>query len=610
MVDGRLEVLYFSEGIPMLFALDASGYRTLIADDAFAIVLDCDREYLKRRVRACLETSDEVDCTYRIHHRGQGFLWIRCRSRVVGERDGHPVLLSIFSAASAATVAYEMLLDRSERIVYVCDAHTYELYYANRAALDRWGHDDFAGRTCYGFIHDRIAPCPWCSYLEMQDDALHLEDRYDRGSGRYLDIGCSRVSWFGREAYCTFVDDVTDDHESRSHLEEERGELADIIENIPAGLCVFRGDGEEFSLVAMNDALRDIADVSRSEIAEPLQTTIARRLHPDDREQASRIMTALTKGPGEESCVLRLRGKHRADYIWLQLHVRSVRRPDGSLMVFACETDVTEKKETENALRRESVLYEAAVKQARLSVWEYDIISKRIVIPDKDSLRGPFATSESPRTITDVPGFLERNLEPQSAERLMALYEDLERGAGGICEVWQKFLPGRPAHCLRVSMFVDHDGGDRPAKAYCMAQDITAEKGNEYRYLRALEYSQAERRKGLVAKARCNLTRNTVPEHTVFADILSDMSGDDLYDSMVERYADAAADDTGRGEILAALDRRDLMQRCIDGDMQRTVEYLYSPEDGDPLSCRVVVDTFPVLPTGEIEAFLCVYEMA
>ena len=95
------------------------------------------------------------------------------KAGLCGEKDGCPLYLASFENASNETDVYQLLLNHSNSMVYISDAHTYEMLYANKPARDYHGEADnsYVGRKCYEYIRGESAPCSWCFLQKIKTHA-------------------------------------------------------------------------------------------------------------------------------------------------------------------------------------------------------------------------------------------------------------------------------------------------------------------------------------------------------------------------------------------------------------------------------------------------------
>ena len=159
-----------------------------------------------------------------------------------------------YSRTSAESVGHARLLDLSSAILYVTDRATLEILYANRTALQLWGHGDYTGQPCYRYINGRATPCPWCSIPQMKDGAFHADAVYSPQQCQWFSINCRDIDWHGRRAVAVYAVDVTAQQKRQQSIEADRNNLDALLGRIPGGVAVFSEQGDSIRLEYANDS--------------------------------------------------------------------------------------------------------------------------------------------------------------------------------------------------------------------------------------------------------------------------------------------------------------------------------------------------------------------
>ena len=373
---GRLEVYYYSEGIPAISGYSDEEYESVIREDSLNVVYKTDLKMLKAAVQDLIKSGDRADVTYRIVHKDKEFVWVRARAKYLGTMDGDALVYVQFSNASKETDGYANLMDFVDNIVYVCDRETWETYYVNEKAFKHWGHRDFAGKKCYEFARGRKEPCPWCSIYKMKNGHCEIEAAFDPERNRYYRISCDDVMWYGRKAVATFATDVTEEVSRVTKLESEKNTVASIIASIPAGVVVYRIFGDKVSFVTANAKAYDEWEADSQTGYMEDQHAFAERLHPDDVDKVFRVMKTMAT-PGMEFEYDYRYKMHDGRYKWFKNNVRTLAQEDGSVMAFSVILDVTKEKEAENRHEQEQLkkMQEAMIAAERANQSKTEFLS-------------------------------------------------------------------------------------------------------------------------------------------------------------------------------------------------------------------------------------------
>lgn len=107
--------------------------------------------------------------------------------------------------------SFKSLIEESSDGIYVCNAETYEILYANKRLFEilmiqksRYKH-----QKCYEFFFHQDKPCDFCKMNKMQDKSF-CEREYQLENGKKtLILKGKKVQWFGIEAHIEYITDDT-----------------------------------------------------------------------------------------------------------------------------------------------------------------------------------------------------------------------------------------------------------------------------------------------------------------------------------------------------------------------------------------------------------------
>ena len=242
--NGRLRTLLCSPGLPALSGMTQEEYRALTENDAAAAVLDSDRPLVAAKLAEIRRKTDSPGAfllTCRILHKTRGFVWVRAKSRLIGESGGEPVLMVSVATLETASAEYADLLDHAGTSIYVIDKRTYELLYVNASAMRASGDRNYQNKLCYRYFNSLEAPCPWCSLPRMKDGYAHVEENYVPPLDRWYRHDVRDIDWYGREAAAFYIANITE-QKRRQRSDEERfnGLYRQIAAANPNALAMFR----------------------------------------------------------------------------------------------------------------------------------------------------------------------------------------------------------------------------------------------------------------------------------------------------------------------------------------------------------------------------------
>lgn len=608
----KLTMLCYSPHLPALFECTDEEYRKRIGDDTYPLIVERDLPAFRKTIADAVGCK-EADITYRAVHPRRGYVWMHALARHIGTMDGEPIALVVYLSAAIETEGHSDVLDGSRNFVYVVEPETHELLYANRTALESWGSGErrYAGLTCYDFIKGRDEVCPWCAIPQLDGDVTRGLMINDPEKGTYHIDDLKRVSWYGHDAVAIYTEDITESRREREHLLQQSKRLNAIVEGIPTGICVYRRAKDEITRIAANSVYREMMGMPSDSLLGMTWEQMSLRFHPDDVERVRHEAIELMDRDRKASCTFRkFVGDGDEEYIWLHMEGRLVRQSDGSDLAFYVYRDVTEQKEREERLSYTTKLYETSVEVAELFIWEYDIVTRRIVLMDNSFTQNHARELGIPNTLSvDAAEFSESFVVPSDREAFRKMFIALEDGVPHIsCEITFANMPNQSPLIVRITYTNIFDGDGKPTKAYGVAQDITKQKLAEGRYYRDLEYIRASESPDLIAKGRHNLTRNRRIEHSTFSGNAIFFGDEESYDAMLVTFTDPVRDEEQRGKLKDILDRKNLLRRFEEGDTRFSCEYRRDKEGSPPLWLRTEVVTYRAPQSGDIEAFMYTYD--
>ena len=485
-----MKPLCYTDNIPAVLGYTREEYAALIEKDACDTIFAGNLPEVRAHIERCLCEQGDVYCDFHITRAKDDYLRTKCVSRVIGELDGKPVLLSCFTELS-----------------FEADPQT--------------------------------APGP------------------------------------------------TD------------ADFKRIVDNISAGIAVMRLRDGQLELVAGNPCLSAIVGVSEKSMKGPTTEHFYRRVHPDDLQVAKDAMKAVFSDRHGAVCIYRTKNEKTNKYIWLQAAAKSVLQPDGSQLAYISYTDITAQKEAESALRRSRQLYQLAVNSAHLTVWEYDLATRRATCPDGGFERAGFSS-----VVEDVPDSLLDYIDEKDRAQYLLMYADLKAGKPSVgCELWYKRTPSGKPRCIRLTYSTVFDNRGKPVKAYGLIQDITLQKLEEEKYQETMR-TMLKAASSSLSTVCLDLTLNRREKTFDSSEAQPAGSADDL----LTAAAHVVVDKRAAAEFRAKFSRRALLKSFFSGQTEVSFRYLRLMENGE----RRWVETFASLTqnphTGDVEAVLCLFD--
>ncbi|MCC6491161.1 MAG: PAS domain S-box protein, partial [Candidatus Hydrogenedentes bacterium] len=369
--------------------------------------------------------------------------WLRWEARPWHQADGTVGGIIIFSENVTARKDAELALRQNEEnlrslVELLPDAlfinQDNRVVYINRSGLRLWRagrEEQILGRSPFELIHpdfhervrERIhqvqATCEFAPIWETRMIALD-------GTIVPVETTAAPVMFGGKPALQVVVRDITTRKHAETALRESEERLRSLGDNIPDSYVyqyTISPDGtpqflylsagvERVHGVAVDEALRD-ANVLLRQIDQPHLAPFLSAVERSREQMADFEM---------EFHGRRSDGQSR----WVHVRSRPRRTPDGQVLWDGVATDITERKNVEEALRESEARYRLVSEQGIDVIWLFDIGANRFtyVSPSVQKLRG-FSAEEilqqsmkealAPESYREVSEGLSRRLEAFAA---------------------------------------------------------------------------------------------------------------------------------------------------------------------------------------------------
>lgn len=373
--------------------------------------------------------------------------------------------------------------------------------------------------------------------------------------------------------YCVFTD-VTPIVETKEKLVEadrENTRLSEVLNNIPAGVCVCTVRSGIPADLTVNRYLARHLGIRSGKYDIRDMEDVYRFAHAADRISLKKALNEFFENGTALDVICRLRQEGSGSFFWVRMEGRMIGQEDETKAAFLTCTDISTLKETEKTLRE-------AVASAKLLVWEYDIPSHTIYLADNETSEEECRRFGIERVITGVPEALAEIVDERSMPELLEMYRKVEAGENASCEIWYKRMPGREPQCERVTYTVEKDEQGRAVRAYAVGFNITAEKKVAERYTRERSFLHDNRDFNLISKGHYNLTQNQVLEYSMQAEKTPggnyfDTHPDVTYDEAAAALLEMPCPEEDRAVLEAAVNRQSLLRRYQEGHLLSRAQY-------------------------------------
>jgi len=601
ITDMKLVPLFSSAGLAELSGMTPGEYTKVIQNNAAAMILKQDLPLAAEKISATLNGGEDTDLTYRIVHKTQGHIWVHAKGRLIGTRDGSPVIMVTYSRSSYEAAGHSRLLDISATILYVVDRRSYEILFANDTALRQWGRTDYTGMACYEFVNDCHQPCPWCSIPLMKDGRYHSQAAYSPVQDKWFSIDCRELDWYGRSAVAIYASDVTEQQKHQRDIQADRDNLDTILGSIPGGVAIFSDRGGAIQLDYTNSGFYELHKGSR-EYWSGQSNDPVNWLLPEDRALFEEEFKAVKSGARElGNVVYRVAGEDGEPH-WVNNQFRRAYVRDGVQYYYASFVGLDGQIAAENARKEARRMYEAAVEATNLVVWEYDIDNHRIIMAENEFTEYDYRKFGLPKVTENAPQALVPYIDDAYVDTFLEMYRKIDSGApSAACEVWYKLRPGTEPRCEKISYTTEYGRDGKPVKAYGIGQNITAHKREEESYKQAIR-DVAQSAGNTLGSFSLNLTKNWCGDGKSRYDSVLRQQDSGTADGYFLAFSNSIADEDIRKKSLRLLTREGLIEKFLRGETQISVDYPVRYSSGEVHWHQGIMNMMRNPHTGDVEA--------
>ena len=385
--------------------------------------------------------------------------------------------------------------------------------------------------------------------------------------------------------------------------------LHKCLDNIPGGVGVYEITPQGLTLLYLNDGFFRMMNYSSS-----IRNRIRKShdeadhisyIHEEDRGCVLEAIEKLLSGAreGEISCrLLNARGQSR----WIHIAGRRVESIPGHTYLFCSFFDIDKQMRAQLALENEQTLLDVALKNSKMSFWEYD--------PAKGCLRRSAPSSarsaQSP-VIENFPDCYIKSgrLHPESEGEFLQLFSHRpKRGDVLRADLLMKD-EGEDYSWRRIILAPVFDASGVPVEYVGTETDITEEYKLKQKFSRQLHLLNTANSPNLIAKALYNLEDcSVVYYHSQNKDGV-DINNAKNYEEVIRSTAEKFLVPEEGEKFRRNFDCRELLSDCANGENTWSMEYRRRCADGVPIWARTAASVFQEPDTGAMMIFLYSYDI-
>lgn len=128
----------------------------------------------------------------------------------------------------------ELLMEETDRMVYVSDKDTYQLHYMNASAKRTVGlaqeDESYRDKTCYQLLYGRETPCEFCEKDHVNAERFYRWDHYNDYLGEHFHTRSKLIRLQDKEYRLDVTDVVTEEREKQLAMQQKMREERTLLE--------------------------------------------------------------------------------------------------------------------------------------------------------------------------------------------------------------------------------------------------------------------------------------------------------------------------------------------------------------------------------------------
>ena len=484
-----------------------------------------------------------------------GWRWLAWSDRAIVDEEGRiEAVIGVGRDITQQKMVSDELRKNKEKLQDIFDSSSEWIWeidlsgrhtYSNQSLFKLLGYDpdEFSRRDYSDFLHEEDAKAvnelfPKFVAEKRGWDGWILRWRHRDGSYRFLESNATPISNYAGEVvgFRGADRDITE----RKEMEESYRRMASLTSDY-VHYCT-RSGNSSFRVQWVDGAVSLISGYRIKDVL--MMGCFLPLVHPDDRQTVSNHLLSLMPGD-RKSIEFRIMTQQK-EVRWVSEKSRcEAGQFEGELILLGAVTDITERKQAEEALRKNREMLIQTQHLARVGSWQLDLASNQFTWSE-ETFR---IFGVDPQTVAfSYDAFLEA-VHPEDRAAVAAAYSTSLRDGRDTYEIGHRIVSQDTGDVRYVYEKCQHerDANGAIIRSVGMVQDVTERKTNEVALLSATQAAEAANRaKGLFLAKVSHEIRTPMTSIIGFGELLEDTA----LDSKQQKYLAAI---NSSGNTLSSL---------------------------------------------------------
>ncbi|MDD3219170.1 MAG: histidine kinase dimerization/phospho-acceptor domain-containing protein [Lachnospiraceae bacterium] len=129
-------------------------------------------------------------------------------------------------------------------------------------------------------------------------------------------------------------------------------ELDDVVNHVPAGVCLYRWDGKRMEPIVISDYYSNLMGMDGKKLMEEASGIDYEFVHPDDLAGLQKFLLENLNEPKKNlTYKYRIWNERKKEYVFFLVSADTVRQEDGSMLIYMASADITNEMKLQDELR-------------------------------------------------------------------------------------------------------------------------------------------------------------------------------------------------------------------------------------------------------------------
>ncbi len=389
-------------------------------------------------------------------------------------------------------------------------------------------------------------------------------------------------------------------------MEYAPDQLKTLLKSIPGTLVAYKIEENRIIPILYTADAPAFSGLSEEEYLSLYGKDTTPVVLPEDLPGLMPQIADVLAGKGDRQATYRTCHKTQG-YIWTHADLRLLGSYEGRPLLLGVffnitaiiespglEIDLSRHISLKQELNEERTKYRLATEGANLRVYEYDIVNHCIHLPEHS--RKLFGVTEA--DIGNIPDSIQSLFQPQDQDRLRDFFRRVDHGEKNVTDEFLMMPVNGMESYLRYT-FTTIFEGDKPLKAYAVAEDISAQKRAEADFHKSIQALLSTNPNALCT-FQCNLTRNTCGEghgsSKFIQSLLVSKTADGLFSNILSIIPASAE----REQAATLFSRGRLLELFASGETNMQLDYQRIGETGRSFWVRTYISMLKNPIAGDI----------